>query len=170
MRPPHENAPVLAGTRGAGNIFALNKHPKHSTRRFPSNQARKQKADAPYPSDPRSAALRLIIDTHLEMIHNDAPRVRLFLGPRAVDLAIRWCEVHGAGTAWVLVDGVDPCSIPWPAGALVKVVQSDARPEPLSRLSELANALRHAGVAYAAIDHQEGWPNLWPKDATGSAR
>lgn len=168
MTPPKQDTPAWQG-RGVGNVIPLDSHPKHSTRRITSLRMRRLRRPEHYPLDPRSASLRLIIDSHLALVDAVALHVRLFLGPCAVDLAIRWCEVHGEGTAWALSDDADPRSIPWPAGTLVKVIHDDGHPRLLERLVDVSQALRESGVAYAAFDHQQGWPNLWARDVGGGA-
>jgi hypothetical protein len=163
MNSTYSDAPILAGTRGAGNIIALSTHPKHTTRKTQATQG------PTTPADPRAAASKLLIDVHLSLADKITQRVRLFLGPSAVVDATKWCRAHGQGTAMALPDGEDPSSMHWPAVAMVKVVASPAYPEPFDRLVDLAAALKRAGVGYAAIDHDECWPNLWIKDVGGGA-
>jgi hypothetical protein len=170
MRPPNDNAPAWQG-RGvrSGNVISLHSHPKHSIRRIALKHRQRARRPDPYPSAPRSACLRLLVDTLLATAESDNVRVRLFLGLRSVDRAIHWCHVHGEGTGWALPDDADPLAMPWPAGVLVKVVHDEGHPQLLNRLVEVSTALRAAGVAYAAFDHQPGWPNLWARDVGGGA-
>jgi hypothetical protein len=92
MNPTHDDAPILAGTRGAGNVLQLRSYPKHNIRR---------------------SSLQAIVAPR---------RVRLFLGNNAVVKAIEWTALHGQGTAIALPEGRDPVDVEWPMGALVKVV------------------------------------------------
>ena len=95
-----------------------------------------------------------------------ARRVRLFLGPRGPANARAWQDRFGPNSAIALPDHVDPCGVDWPVGVLVKVVQDG--PQPLERLSRLAQAMRRSGVVYAALPHAPDWPNLWPAVSHGS--
>lgn len=96
--PEHGDAPILAGTRGAGNVIQLRSHPKHSTRKY---------------SHKAIAAPR---------------RVRLFLGNNAAIKAIEWAAAHGHGSAMALPDGRDPVDVEWPVGALIKVLEERPEP------------------------------------------
>src|SRR5690606_10086801 len=87
MSPQTNDAPVLAGTWGVGNVIQLRLYPKHSTRTATDKPAAR----------PR--------------------RVRVFLGANGPSQAAEWAAMHGRGTALALLDGQDPAHVPWPKGA-----------------------------------------------------
>jgi hypothetical protein len=96
--PQYNDASVLAGTRGAGNVLPFHPYAKHSTRKSGHK-----------PIAPRR-------------------RVRLFLGNNAEIKAIEWASTHGEGSAIALPDGRDPVDVEWPVGALIKVVEDRPEP------------------------------------------
>lgn len=97
--PRNDDAPVLAGTWGAGSVVVtLHSYKKNTTRKSPQRPAVKRR------------------------------RVRLFLGATAPTKAAAWSALHGPDAALALLDDGDPVDVAWPIGALVQVVQEEPEP------------------------------------------
>jgi hypothetical protein len=166
MTPTTSGAPVLAGTRGVGNVIPLGSHPHFTTRITARNRLNLEVSPAS-----SSALLEATVEFAREAEHRRqyAPiPVRLFVGAMPIARARAWNERHGPGSALVMPDGVDPALVPWPPVALLVVVPENGElPFPVA--AGVASALRRSGVGYASIPHRPEWPNLWPARSPGDA-
>lgn len=94
--------------------------------------------------------------------------VYLYAGSKCWDRAKLRREAHGAGSALVLPDGVDPVSLRWPAVDSMVVCWPPSAEMEYRRKLDLARALMRDGVRFAAIEHRPKCLHVWRHDGLPS--